>query len=73
MFAKRSADERASAEHFRAHPEVYGAATPEMITRFENLADGDAGAAEEVSAVADRLEAEGLPPEVAGYVSTLAG
>ena len=67
---QRAADEQSTAEHFRAHPAIYGNATPEMIARFEALAvTRDKGAAW-YRAPLERVEREGLPPEIVAYDPT---
>lgn len=62
--------DRASADHFRAHPEVYGKSTPEMIERFTaGAAKYDKGAAWFL-ALEQRVLADGLPSEVSTYDPT---
>lgn len=61
---------RATAAHFRAHPELYGKATHEMIARFEaGAAKYDKGAAWH-RALLERVERDGLPPAVIEFNPT---
>lgn len=65
-----AARDRETAAHFRAHPELYGKATPEMIARFEaGAATYDNGAAWH-RALLERVERDGLPPAVAEFDPT---
>lgn len=65
------AESRGTAQHFRAHPEVYGQSTPEMIERFEvAAAKYDKGAAW-FRVLEQRVESDGLPPEVIVYDPTV--
>lgn len=65
-----AARDRGAAAHFRAHPHLYGSATPEMIARFEaGAAKYDKGAAW-FRALLERVERDGLPPAVVEFDPT---
>jgi hypothetical protein len=67
---RHAASDRATAEHFRAPPGIYGDATPEMIERFTaGAAKYDKGAAW-FRALLERVAREGLPPVVAEFDPT---
>lgn len=57
----------ASAEHARTSG-VWGSATAEMVARFEAGAAECRAAIAKIDALIARVEAEGLPPDVAGYM-----
>ena len=67
MHEDRAQKNAETADRFEAHPEVYGRATPEMITRFRGLAEDERKAAEGVRALITKVEAEGLPPDVLAF------
>jgi hypothetical protein len=64
---RRERDDLGFIEHLRAHPEVYGASTPEMITRWDGHVADERKAIAYCDALIARIEAEGLPPEVVEY------
>lgn len=64
LLADRSKSYRESVEHFRTHPSVYGNSTPEIIERFTRLADECDADVAKLDQMIERVEAEGLPPEV---------
>lgn len=67
-----AAEARATAAHFRAHPEVYGKSTPDAIARSEASAlKYDKGAAW-FRALEQRVLADGLPQEIVEYDPTAA-
>ncbi|MBX3203990.1 MAG: hypothetical protein KF764_02915 [Labilithrix sp.] len=61
MFEGRATEQRKTAEHFRAHPGIYGDATPEMIARFEGLASESTKEADFYAGLVARVEAHGIP------------
>jgi len=56
-----------AADHFAAHPKVYGKSTPEIIERFTRLAKEDRKDVKRAELLIARIETEGLPPEVVDY------
>lgn len=61
---KREERDQGAADHFKAHPEVYGSSTPEMISRFEKLAENSRKDIRKIEKLIERINAEGLPLEV---------
>lgn len=62
--------DREFVDHLRAHPEVYGKATPEMIERFTALADEHDTAARRWAGLCAWIEANPLPDGVRGWDPT---
>jgi hypothetical protein len=63
----RAAENRATAAHFEANPDVYGKSTPEMVERFTTLAAEEDRGVKRALALAMRARLEPLPPEVLEY------
>ncbi len=68
MLAERAAKNEEAWKHFESHPTIYGSSTPEMVERFKGLADQDAKGVRKANRLIERVQSEGLPVEVAGYV-----
>lgn len=68
--AERERENRDTAAHFSAHPEVYGSANPEMIERFTKLADEEHKAADKLAALIFKVQTAELPPEVISFDPT---
>ncbi len=62
--------DREFVEHLRAHPEVYGKATPEMIERFTALAAEHSAAARRWAGLRAWVETNPLPDGVSGWDPT---
>jgi hypothetical protein len=56
--------------HLEAHPEVYGASTPEMVQRFRALAADHDRQANRWAGLQEWLRANGLPAAVLGWDPT---
>jgi hypothetical protein len=69
----RTRQNQETADHFAAHPEIYGSSTPEMIKRFSDLAADNRKAVTRMTVLIARIEAEGLPPEVEAFDPTARG
>lgn len=67
MLSERAESSRGTARHAEANPHIWGDSTPEMIERFSVLAKGEQKDADKCAALVARLEAVGLPAEVATY------
>jgi hypothetical protein len=63
-------DARQAWKHFKAHPEVYGASTPEMIDRFKSVEREHGKAVRKWRAYVDWVWANDLPPDVVAYDPT---
>lgn len=59
-----------TAEHFKNHPEIYGKSNPEMIERFTNLASDHHKDFLKAKSLMEKIEANGLPPEVMSFDPT---
>lgn len=70
LMRDRAQSDRETVEHARTHPNVWGKATDEIVERFSKLGRESAAAAEKLATFAERIEAEGLPPEVEAYDPT---
>jgi len=68
LLASRAAENEKTARHFEANPNIYRESTPEMVTRFEALAQDGQKAVSVCDELIARVESEGLPPEVVAYV-----
>lgn len=66
----RAKKSRESVEHFKAHPEIYRTLNDEVIARFTKLAEEDERGCRMAQALIDRINAEGLPPEVDAFDPT---
>lgn len=62
--------DREFVDHLRAHPEVYGKATPEMVERFTALAAEHDAAARRWAGLCAWIEANPLPEGVRGWDPT---
>ena len=64
MNSRQREEDLKTAQHFAAHPNIYGAATPEMISRFERQAADETKDIVAGGKLLDRIRINGLPPEV---------
>ena len=64
---ERAQSDADTAKHFAAHPGIYRDSTPEMIARFEGLAEESRKAARYIATLIARVEREPLPAEVLAY------
>lgn len=67
-FLERGERNREASDHFAANPSIYGDSTPEMVERFARLATGDLRAADRLARLIARVESDGLPEEIRGYL-----
>lgn len=67
LLGSRMTSQRETAEHARTSG-VWGLSTDEIVERFTKLAAGTGRDLAKVDALIARVEAEGLPDEVVGYL-----
>lgn len=67
MHAERAEQYRKTAAHFEAHPNIYRNSTPEIVARYRKLASTEEKDAEIARKCAEKVEAEGIPEEVATF------
>jgi hypothetical protein len=68
ILTERAKRDKETADHFQAHPSIYGLFTPDMVLRFRKLHAECEKDIARIDALIARVQSEGLPPEVVGHI-----